>query len=83
MNHLAVQNAAGKRRFNNVNCPWVIDFCFADKFQRTQSDNMEDKLTLLRDRKSIGVLEEGLREQRDIVNDNLVHAVNQYFINSI
>ena len=81
MNHLAVQNAAG-RRFNNVNCPWVIDFCFADKFQRTQSDNMEDK-RILRDRKSIGVLELGLREERDIVNDNLVHAVNQYFINSL
>ena len=82
MNHLAVQNAAGGRRFNNVNCPWVIDFCFTDKFQRTQSDNMEDK-RILRDRKSIGVLELGLREERDIVNDNLVHAVNQYFINSL
>jgi hypothetical protein len=43
---------------------------------------MEDKLTLLRDRKGIGVLE-GLREERDIVNDNLVHAVNQYSINSL
>ena len=82
MNHLAVQNAAGGRRFNNVNCPWVIDFCFTDKFQRTQSDNMEYK-RILRDRKSIGVLELGLREERDIVNDNLVHAVNQYFINSL